>query len=81
MDQVIQIVGAVLILVAFGALQRDALSPHSLAYLMLNFVGAAVLAAVAFVDSDWGFFLLEGVWTLVSLWGLAELARRRQAAQ
>jgi hypothetical protein len=77
MDQVLQIAGAVLILAAFVAAQKDTLSPHSLAYLALNFVGSAVLTGVALHDSDWGFFLLEVVWAAVSLWGLVQLARGR----
>jgi hypothetical protein len=75
MDQILQVGGAVLILAAFVAAQRNAMSPHSLAYLVLNFVGSAVLTGVALHDSDWGFFLLEVVWAAVSLWGLVQVAR------
>ena len=77
MDQVFQIVGAVLILVAFAAAQRGAWSPHSRVYLWVNLVGAGILAVVAFLDEDWGFVLLETVWTIVSAWGLVQLARGR----
>lgn len=77
MDQILQIGGAVLILMAFVASQRDTLSPHSLVYLALNFVGSAVLTGVALIDSDWGFLLLEVVWAAVSLWGLVQVARGR----
>ena len=75
MEQLVQIAGAVLILVAFAGSQFAGMSPHSRVYLVLNLVGAAILTAVAFVDSDWGFFMLESVWTLVSLWGLVQLSR------
>jgi hypothetical protein len=77
MEQIFQIGGAVLIVAAFIAAQRDSLSPHSLAYLTLNFVGSAILAGVALLDSDWGFLLLEVVWAAVSLWGLVQLTRGR----
>jgi hypothetical protein len=77
MDQIFQIAGAVLILLAYIAAQRDRMSPHSLIYLALNFVGSAVLTGVALHDSDWGFFLLEVVWAAVSLYGLAQLVRGR----
>jgi ABC-type multidrug transport system ATPase subunit len=62
----------------FIASQRGLMSPHSLSYLVLNFVGSAILAVLAAMHSDWGFLLLEGVWALVSGWALIELARGRE---
>jgi hypothetical protein len=50
------------------------------AYLTLNLVGAGVLSVVAAIDSDWGFLLLEGVWTLVSAWSLARVLTGHQPA-
>lgn len=77
MDQLVQIVGAMLILVAYAAAQFGAMSQHSRAYLVLNLVGSAVLAVLAFYEELWGFLLLEAVWAAVSLWGLIQLARGR----
>jgi membrane-bound ClpP family serine protease len=74
-DQVVQIVGALLILVAFGAVQFERMRPDSRVYLALNLVGSAVLAVLAWVESQWGFLLLEGVWAIVSAWGLAVALR------
>jgi hypothetical protein len=71
MEAVIEIGGAVLILAAFIAAQRGTLSPQSQSYLVLNLVGSAILAVIALVESRLGFLLLEGVWALVSAWGLA----------
>lgn len=79
MDQIFQVGGAVLILVAFVAAQRDAMSMHSAVYLGLNFVGSLVLTGVALHGGDWGFLMLEVVWAAVSAWGLWQLARRRAA--
>ncbi len=70
MDQVIQIVGALLILAAFAAVQFDRMRPDSRLYLALNLVGSAILAVLAVAASQWGFVLLEGVWAVVSAWGL-----------
>jgi hypothetical protein len=75
MDQVIQIVGALLILVAFAAAQAGAMDQHSRAYLLLNLVGSVTLAVLAWFEQLWGFLLLETVWAAVSLWGLWRLAR------
>lgn len=75
MDQILQIGGALLILAAFIAAQRNTMSPQSFVYLVLNLVGSIILTGVALHGSDWGFFLLEVVWAAVSLWGLVQLAR------
>jgi hypothetical protein len=80
MDQIVQIAGAVLILIAFGASQRGVMSPHSRVYLVLNLVGSAILTGVALHESDWGFFLLEFVWAVVSLWSLSLVLRGRSPA-
>ncbi len=73
MDQLIQIVGALLILAAFAAVQFDRMRPDSRLYLALNLVGSAILAVLAVAAAQWGFVLLEGVWAIVSAWGLVSI--------
>jgi hypothetical protein len=70
MSQVVQILGALAILGAFVAAQLGVFDVRSRTYLWLNFVGALVLSIVAWHERQWGFLLLEGVWTIVSAWGL-----------
>jgi hypothetical protein len=72
--QVVQVVGALLILAAFAAAQFGWLDTHSRLYLVLNLVGSAILAVLAWSDEQWGFLLLEGVWALVSGWSLLRVA-------
>jgi hypothetical protein len=57
------------------------MSPRSIAYLSLNLVGSLVLAVLAFLDEDWGFLLLEGVWAVVSTAGLIERLRKGPALE
>ena len=81
MAQAVQIVGALLVLLAYGAAQFGLLDQHSRFYLVLNLVGSAVLAVLAWHEEQWGFLLLEGVWALVSLWGLIQVLRGRAPAE
>ena len=76
MGLVVQMTGALLVLGAFALLQLRVLRPTSVPYLLMNAVGAAVLASNAGVNGQWGFVLLNTVWCAVSL---ASLARRRAA--
>ena len=74
-EQVVQIVGALLILAAFAAQQMGRMPTDSHAYLVLNLIGGGILAVLAYHEEQWGFLLLETVWTLVSGWSLWRLAR------
>jgi hypothetical protein len=69
-DQVVQVAGALLILIAFAAAQFDKLDVESKPYLWLNLVGSAILAVLAFYEEQWGFVLLETVWAIVSAYSL-----------
>jgi len=79
-DQVIQVIGAALILIAYVAAQMERLDPRSRLYLTLNLAGSIILAVLAAGGSQWGFLLLEGAWAIVSLWGLIAGFRARPAA-
>lgn len=68
--QLVSLVGAALILAAFIGLQRSWWRTQSAGYQWANFLGALLLAGVAVWDGRIGFVILEGVWTLVSLWSI-----------
>ena len=65
-----QVLGSVLILLAFILAQMGRVTTTSLSYLLFNAVGAIILGINAFIGSQWGFVLLEGVWSVVALQGL-----------
>jgi hypothetical protein len=77
MTDSLQIAGALLVLGGFTGAQLGLLDARSVSYLSVNAAGAALLAALARHDRDWGFLLLEGVWAVVSLGSLAGVLRRR----
>jgi hypothetical protein len=79
-EQLIEIAGAVMILMAFALNQFRGLDRHAPSYLLLNLAGSLILAVIAGVHQQWGFFLLQAAWGLVSFWGVVSLLRRGGAA-
>lgn len=75
MDQVIQVIGALLILAGFTAAQLGRLRLDSATYLVFNLIGSLILAYLAWDERQWGFLLLESVWAAVSLWSLIRVWR------
>ena len=75
MIQILSIVGAVLILAPFAASQMGRLSTQTLSYQLMNLAGSAGLTAVALVERQYGFILLEGTWAVVSVAGLVRVVR------
>jgi hypothetical protein len=80
MDQIVQVVGALLVLSGFAAAQFGWLGTSSRLYLVLNLVGSSVLTALAWHEEQWGFLLLEAVWAVVSAWGLFQVLRGNEPA-
>lgn len=73
--------GAVLLLVAFGcSLSRASLAGQSVWYLLSNVVGSFMLAQNALHTHQWGFVLLEGMWSIVAGIGLLSRAWLASAA-
>lgn len=81
MDVLPQFIGALAILVPFALLQLRRTTTQSWLYLSLNFIGAAILAWTAWAGAQWGFVILEGVWALAALVGMAQRMVRAASAQ
>ena len=75
MLQLVSIIGALAVLGAFAADQFGWVDPGRLSYALANFVGAGILTAVAVLDGQIGFVLLQGAWSLISLWGAFVILR------
>ncbi len=69
-NQLIAVIGAVVMLGAYFALQRGWLMANDRWYSALNFIGASMLTWVAVEDRRWGFILVEGAWALLSIPGM-----------
>jgi hypothetical protein len=76
----LQLAGALLILAAFTSAQFGYVNAQARSYLALNLVGSAILGYDALHGEEWGFFVLEVVWAIVSAWGLAQVLRGRAPA-
>ena len=69
LHQIASVLGALLVLGAYVALQRGWLGREDRSFNAMNFVGSVLLTWIAVVDRRVGFILLEGIWALLSLPG------------
>lgn len=67
LQQLVSVIGAGLVLLAYALSQGGRLRHTDLAYGLMNFLGASLLTWVAIVDRRLGFILLESVWAVLSL--------------
>jgi hypothetical protein len=68
-NQILSVVGAVMILGAYLAFQRGWLDRSHRSFHALNLVGSGLLTVVAVADGRIGFILLEAIWALISVPG------------
>jgi hypothetical protein len=63
-------IGVTILLIAYLLNLVHKIKNNSLAYLLLNFAGAATACLASVLLNYWPFILLEGCWTIVSAAGL-----------
>jgi fluoride ion exporter CrcB/FEX len=78
--QFLSVVGALMVLAAYGLNQGGVWRELHAGYLTLNIVGSLVLGVVAIVDQRAGFILLEFAWAGIGLVGVVRAIRSRQQA-
>jgi hypothetical protein len=78
-EQALEVVGAILILAAYGLAQFRGMNRHGPPFLLLNAVGSMILGGIAAVHTQWGFLLVYAVWAVVALAGLVPLLRSGSA--
>ena len=62
--------GALLILAGYVGHQLGWMDARKMTYNLLNAVGSAILAYIAFHPFQIGFVVLEVTWTIISVWAL-----------
>jgi uncharacterized membrane protein len=73
--QIISLVGAVFILIAYLSLHMHWLDSNGATYNLLNAIGGVMLAYVALHPFSAGFLIMETTWTLISLYALSKVYR------
>ncbi len=77
LGDVVGLVGAGLMLLAYALSQAKRLDLHGVTALSMNLVGAALVLLSLIQKFNLAAFLLEGAWGLVALAGLVRLVVRR----
>ena len=71
-------IGVSILLLAFSLNLMKRISQDSLAYIFLNFVGAAIACCASVLLNYWPFIILEGIWMVVSVISLITVLRKEQ---
>ncbi|HEX7846558.1 MAG TPA: hypothetical protein VF476_12225 [Chitinophagaceae bacterium] len=74
-NDIIGTIGVGLILMAFFLNTIKMIPQEGMLYFVLNIIGAALACYASFLINYWPFVILEGTWTLVSIYGLMKNMR------
>jgi hypothetical protein len=69
-NDIIGTIGVGLILLAYYLNTTKILPPDGKLYFVMNIIGAALACYASLLINYWPFVILEGTWTLVSIYGL-----------
>jgi hypothetical protein len=76
--QILSMIGSILVLIPYALLGLRLMDSTSFIYSFTNFVGSVILMYVAFDIMQYGFILLEVVWTSVSVYGIYRALKPKQ---
>ena len=66
LEQIVSLVGAAMVLLAYAGQQLKKLESDQLSYILLNLIGAVILAVIAFRVRQTGLTLVEVSWAIIS---------------
>ena len=78
---ILGLAGVALIIAAYLLLQMNKLDARSLAYSLLNALGAAAIAVSLLFDWNLSAFVFEVFWLIISIYGIIMSLRRRRHRQ
>lgn len=69
--------GAILVLLAYFLVSSGKVNSASVAFQVINLVGAGLLTTYALLLQGWSLVFLNGVWAIIALVALLRIVRRR----
>jgi len=69
-NDIMGLIGVALILVAYFLNTESLITVNGKLFYVMNTIGAALACYASYLISYWPFVILEGAWTLVSIYGL-----------
>ncbi len=76
--QIVSVLGALMILIAYGMIQHGLWREIDPRYLAFNLVGSIVLGIVALLERQVGFMVLEFAWIVLAMLGVVRALRLRR---
>ncbi len=80
-DQYLSLLGAFLLLLAYALQNFQQRAPLWFVIPSSNILGAALLTLTATINQQYGFIILEGSWTLISIVAFGKAWGRRKQAR
>lgn len=77
----IGLLGVIFTLLAYALLQTEKLRAETVFYCLLNIVGSVLILYSLCFDWNISAFIMEGMWLLLSLYGLCRVMRHHRRAQ